>query len=127
MTEDQQLKEHLWQGSNVFTVIISGSSRSRHPYFDDKAGDIPISRVFKHKGHNPFSGNLHYYECSQCKRIILVDPMDVLGIVGYEILTDVREKPRGKSFFEWFFHSQEEHHDIEYEGPGGRQVSRGKG
>jgi hypothetical protein len=76
-------------------------------FFDDKACDMPISRVFKHKGHNPFTGNLHY-ECSQCKTTILVDPMDVLGIVGYEILTDVREKPRGKSFFAWFSFNQEE-------------------
>lgn len=75
--------------------------------FDGKTGDRAISRGFKYKGHNPFSGNLHY-ECSWCETINLVDPMDVLGAVGAEILTDVREKPRGKSFFDRFFFSQEE-------------------
>lgn len=70
--------------------------------FDGKTGDRAISRCFKYKGHNPFSGILHY-ECSQCKTILLVDPMDVLGAVGAEILTDVREKPRGKSFFDRLF------------------------
>jgi hypothetical protein len=34
--------------------------------------------------------------------------MDVLGAVGAEIITDVREKPREKSFFASFFFSQEE-------------------
>jgi len=69
---------------------------------EDKTGDMPISHGFKHKGHNPFSGNLHY-ECPLCETIILVDPMDVLGAVGAEILTDVREKPRGESFFAKLF------------------------
>ena len=73
--------------------------------FDGKTGDIPISRCFKYKGHNLFSGNLHY-QCSRCETIILVDPMDVLGAVGAGILTDVREKRRKKSFFEWFFLSR---------------------
>ncbi|MEN6507798.1 MAG: hypothetical protein ABFD63_03260 [Smithella sp.] len=75
--------------------------------FDGKTEDMPISCCFKHKGHNPFSGNLHY-ECSRCKTMILVDPMDVLGAVGAEILTDVREKPRGTRFFDQLFFSQEE-------------------
>ena len=75
--------------------------------FDGKTIDRPISRGFKYKGHNPFSDNLHY-ECSRCGTIILVDPMDVLGAVGAEIITDVREKPREKSFFASFFFSQEE-------------------
>jgi hypothetical protein len=83
--------------------------------FDGKTGDIPISRSFKHKGHNPFSGNL-YYQCSRCETIILVDPVDVLGAVGAEILTDVREKRREKSFFQLFNLSEEEYHEIQYEG-----------
>ncbi len=74
--------------------------------FQDKTGDRPISRSFKHKGHNPFSGNLQY-ECSRCETKILVDPMDVLGAVGAEILKDVREKPREKSFFTSLFFSQD--------------------
>jgi len=81
-----------------------GILESQGILFDGKTGDRPISRCFKYKGHNPFSGILQY-ECSQCKTILLVDPMDVLGAVGAEILTDVREKPRGKSFFDRLFQS----------------------
>lgn len=75
--------------------------------FDGKSAHRPMSSGFKYKGHNPFSGNLHY-ECSRCETIILVDPMDVLGVVGSEIITDVREKPKEKGFFASFFFSQEE-------------------
>jgi hypothetical protein len=87
--------------------------------FDGKADDMPISGCFKYKGYNPFSGNLHY-ECSRCETIILVDPMDFLGAMGAEIITDVREKLRGKSFFDRLFFSQEEiefgdyHHEINH-------------
>jgi len=84
-----------------------GTLENQGILFDGKADDIPISRCFNYKGHNPFSGNLHY-ECSRCETTILVDPMDVLGAVGAEILADVREKPRGKSIFDRLFSSQEE-------------------
>jgi hypothetical protein len=84
-----------------------GTLENQGILFDGKADDMPISRCFNYKGHNPFSGNLHY-ECSRCETIILVDPMDVLGAVGAEILEDVREKPRGKSIFDRLFSSQEE-------------------
>ncbi len=73
--------------------------------FDDKTGDTPNSHYFKCKGHNPFSGNLHY-KCTRCETIILADPMDVLRAVGAEIITDVREKPREKSFFSWLSFSR---------------------
>jgi hypothetical protein len=33
--------------------------------------------VFKHLGHNPFSGHLHY-QCPSCSIVQLVLPMDVL-------------------------------------------------
>ncbi len=35
-------------------------------------------RTFKHLGHNPYSGDLHY-QCPACKVILLVDPMAALG------------------------------------------------
>lgn len=35
------------------------------------------ARIFKHRGHNPFSGHLHY-QCPSCSIILLVLPMDVL-------------------------------------------------
>jgi hypothetical protein len=34
-------------------------------------------RVFKHLGHNPFSGHLHY-QCPSCSIVQLVLPMDIL-------------------------------------------------
>jgi hypothetical protein len=33
-------------------------------------------RIFKHRGHNPYSGHLHY-QCPSCSIILLVLPMDV--------------------------------------------------
>jgi hypothetical protein len=33
--------------------------------------------VFKHLGHNPFSGHLHY-QCPSCSIVQLVLPMDIL-------------------------------------------------
>lgn len=39
---------------------------------------VPKDRLFKHFGHNPYSGDLHY-QCPSCKVVILVDPMLVLG------------------------------------------------
>jgi hypothetical protein len=83
-----------------------GTLENQGILFDGKTDGMTISRCFKHKGHTPFSGNLHY-ECSGCKTTIFVDPMDVLGAVGAEILTDVREKSRGTRFFDRLFFNQE--------------------
>ena len=33
--------------------------------------------IFKQRGHNPFSGHLHY-QCPSCAIILLVPPMDLL-------------------------------------------------
>ena len=35
------------------------------------------TKIFKHLGHNPFSGHLHY-QCPSCSVVLLVPPMDVL-------------------------------------------------
>ena len=113
-------------GIKCINCNFVGTLENQGITFDGKTGDIPISRSFKHMGNNPFSGNLHY-QCSRCETIILVDPMDVLGAGGAGIITDVREKRRKKSFFEWFFISQEEYHEIKYEGRSKRQVSRSEG
>jgi len=50
------------------------------------------SLIFKHLGHNPFSGHLHY-QCPACEIVLLVDPMTVLeGLIsGYP------ERPREKT------------------------------
>ena len=34
-------------------------------------------RIFRHLGHNPFSGQMHY-QCPACKGVLLVDPMTIL-------------------------------------------------
>ena len=39
---------------------------------------VPKDRVFKHLGHNPFSGHLHY-RCPVCKTVLLVEPVAALG------------------------------------------------
>lgn len=56
--------------------------------------DIPTSRIFRHLGHNPFSGHLHY-QCPACEIVLLVDPMTILeGLVsGYS--TKLRKRPGG--------------------------------
>jgi len=38
---------------------------------------IPEPQLFKHLGHNPWSGDLHY-QCPGCRIVLLVKPMDVL-------------------------------------------------
>ena len=37
---------------------------------------IARSRIFRHRGHNPFSGHMHY-QCPDCGMVMLVDPMHV--------------------------------------------------
>lgn len=36
------------------------------------------AKIFRHVGHNPFSGHMHY-QCPSCEMVLLVDPMSVLG------------------------------------------------
>ncbi len=45
-------------------------------------GDVPVSAPFRHLGHDPFSGYMHY-RCPACKAVIDVEPMEVLdkGII----------------------------------------------
>lgn len=43
----------------------------------DEKGDAD-GRLFRHLGHDVFSGNLHY-QCPACGIILLVDPMLALG------------------------------------------------
>jgi hypothetical protein len=43
-------------------------------------GDVPMPEPFRHLGHNPYSGYMHYL-CPSCKAVIDVDPMSVLGEV----------------------------------------------
>jgi len=38
----------------------------------------PQAEVFKHLGHNPFSGHMHF-RCPACGIVLLVNPIDVLG------------------------------------------------
>lgn len=43
--------------------------------------NIPDQRFFKHLGHNPRSGDLHY-QCPGCRIVLLIKPMGVLDEVG---------------------------------------------
>ena len=42
--------------------------------------NLPLSRVFRHLGRNPHSGDMHY-QCPSCKIALLMNPMAVLGEV----------------------------------------------
>lgn len=42
------------------------------------------ARVFRHVGHNPYSGHLHY-QCPACGIVLLVHPLDLLG---YKVMAD---------------------------------------
>jgi hypothetical protein len=52
--------------------------------------------LFKHLGHNPFSGALHY-RCPKCEIVLLVDPMAALGeesLKGFpEEVSDLPSRP----------------------------------
>lgn len=40
---------------------------------------VPKDRLFKHFGHDPYSGDL-YYQCPACEIMLLVDPTAALGV-----------------------------------------------
>jgi hypothetical protein len=61
--------------------------------------DTPASKIFKHRGHNPFSGHMRY-QCPACDHILLADLMDVLHD---SFITDVRSKLRNHGLFQWIF------------------------
>lgn len=46
--------------------------------------DDRSSRIFRHLGHNPFSGHLHY-QCPSCEIVLLVDPMSILGMANLSL------------------------------------------
>ncbi len=56
-------------------------------------------RLFRHVGHNPFSGHLHY-QCPACEIVHLVDPMTILAdlLSAYPWMA-AREAGVTKSFF----------------------------
>jgi len=41
-------------------------------------GDVPMPELFRHLGHNPFSGYMQF-RCPACKEIVDVNPMEALG------------------------------------------------
>ncbi len=53
--------------------------------------EIPSSKVFKHLGHNPYSGDMHY-QCPSCEIVLLVSPIAVLG--GGMLSGDFRQRSR---------------------------------
>lgn len=42
---------------------------------------VPKNHLFKHLGHTPYSGDLHY-QCPACKILLHVDPIAALGIIS---------------------------------------------
>jgi hypothetical protein len=53
------------------------------------------TRIFKLRGHNPFSGHLHY-QCPSCSIVQLVLPMDILAgkaLNGFPDLADQGDFP----------------------------------
>ncbi|MBI4632578.1 MAG: hypothetical protein HY742_01615 [Deltaproteobacteria bacterium] len=46
---------------------------------------VSPAKMFRHLGHNPFSGHMHY-QCPACEIVLLVDPMAILADDGTIIL-----------------------------------------
>ena len=72
------------------------------------------AKIFKHLGHNPFSGHLHY-QCPSCSVVLLVPPLDVLEgkfLQGFHTQPETRDSlltnlsnffykmTRGRKFFQ---------------------------
>lgn len=39
---------------------------------------VPAFRIFRHLGHNAFTGHMHFL-CPYCNTLLRVDPVEVLG------------------------------------------------
>ncbi|PKN76724.1 MAG: hypothetical protein CVU52_03525 [Deltaproteobacteria bacterium HGW-Deltaproteobacteria-10] len=66
---------------------------------DEREG-VAEGRLFRHLGHNPFSGDLHY-QCPACRIVLLVDPTLALGeqpIKGRPHLLTVKQTAEEKGF-----------------------------
>jgi len=76
--------------------------------------DKPSALIFRHLGHNPFSGHLHY-QCPACDIVLLVDPMTVLDgfrsghphIAAREDWKNQKRKPFGELILRRIFHNQQ--------------------
>ncbi len=76
--------------------------------------DKPSALIFRHMGHNPFSGHLHY-QCPVCEIVILVDPMTVLDglLSGQHHLAarknwkNQKRQPIGELILRRIFHDQQ--------------------
>ena len=44
---------------------------------------VPKDRLFKHFGHNPYSGDLQY-QCPACEIMLLADPTATLGLTTHK-------------------------------------------
>ena len=56
-------------------------------------GEPRAEKVFRHLGHNPFSGHLHY-QCPSCAIVLLVDPMDILEGRSLLGVSSTQSKPK---------------------------------
>ena len=62
---------------------------------------ISLSNIFKHLGHNPFSGDMHY-QCPACGIVLLVNPLAVLNDVVIKGIPEA-SFPVNKTPMEWIF------------------------
>ena len=69
-------------------------------------GNVPAFRIFRHRGHNPFSGRM-LYQCPRCDEMLLADPMDVLS-KGF--IPDARSKLRNVTLLQKMFPAS--HHSV---------------
>ena len=81
------------------------------------AGNARSTRLFRHLGHNPFSGHMHY-QCPACEIVLLVDPMVILGGDMLDLFSirpplgkqverrQIGNQPAKRSFLERLFQNQ---------------------
>ena len=64
----------------------------------DEGDNNADGRLFRHLGHDPFIGDLHY-QCPDCGIVLIVDPMLALGekpVQGRPLLSAGKRTRRGK-------------------------------
>jgi hypothetical protein len=74
---------------------------------------VPKNHLFKHLGHNPYSGALHY-RCPACNIVLFVDPMAVLGEISLKGFPKRREdlpSRRSNNRSVWRYLFQNSHQD----------------
>lgn len=58
------------------TLICMNCGNEGEIEFQGVNRNVPSSKIFRHLGHNPLSGHLHY-QCPACAMVLLIDPMAI--------------------------------------------------